>query len=312
MSFQTILKQISEETDRATLEAMAAKYPSIRKFAESGELLEGLRPKLRALGAAEGSDDDGEAYANDPSLPITELEKWRKFKKTDWPVHQAESARLRSALAEAQTRVSELEGERGTEMDADEVKEIIRATVKELGVASNSEVESRINEAVEKKINPTLNSTMNGLTNRFEEVFDKIDDVLTTHRQVFPDDKIRAKQVFDFMKANKIDDPEAAYKAMTADKYSTKQKTEQDAALAKAKEDGIKEGRAEAIKQSGRSMPVDGKGNSAPQGALMRRWQERSEKLKAEQSGNTKLGQGRLAQQGAQEFREKEAREGAA
>jgi hypothetical protein len=303
MAFADILAAITEEADRTQLEAVAKKHPNLQDYLEAGEQLDRIRPRLRAL----GGDESADYYASNLEGPVTELENWRKFKATDWPVHAAEQERLRDALSEAQTRVAELEATRGTDMEADEVKQVIAATLKELGVATTADVHTAIEKTVNEKINPAVDRTVNGLASRFEDVFDKIEDVLTTHRSVFPDDKIRAKQVFDYMKTNKETDPEKAYKAMTADKYTAKQKKEQDEALQKAREEGKAEGLVEGRRQglgSGRSQPVDGSGNQAPRGALMARWAEKKKALDDAKIPR-KLGDGRSAAAGAAEYREK-------
>jgi hypothetical protein len=95
-AFSDMLGQISEENDRTQLQEMAEKYPALKKLVEAGEQLEALRPRLRAL---------ADWYENDPSLPITELEEWRKWKANDWPKHQQEERNLR-----AEARIAEMGG----------------------------------------------------------------------------------------------------------------------------------------------------------------------------------------------------------
>ena len=95
-AFSDMLGQISEENDRTQLQEMAEKYPALKKLVEAGEQLEALRPRLRAL---------ADRYENDPSLPITELEEWRKWKANDWPKYQQEEQNLR-----AEARIAEMGG----------------------------------------------------------------------------------------------------------------------------------------------------------------------------------------------------------
>jgi hypothetical protein len=95
-------------------------------------------------------------------------------------------------------------------------------------------------------------------------------------------------------------DPDEAYNDFYKDKFSTREKETKAAELARAKEEGIAEGRKLAAAASGRSTsPVDGGGGGRKLGPLQRRPKE-GDPIDAP------LGKGIISQQYAQQKREKE------
>ena len=297
--FENLLK-LAADDDKATLEQMAKKYPTLKTTFELGEKLETLQGRLKTL-----------AY-DDPEPAVDELEKWRKFKATDWPAWQETHTRTEAAYATAQERIAELENLREAEVTPDEIKKIVSDALKENGVVTKAEVETSLKEFAAKEIGPTLDSRMNGLTSRFEDVFDEIEDVIQTHQSEFKE-KLRPKAVFDYMKEHKISSAEAAYKQMTAGRYQEKSAAQIEADKKAEFERGKKEATEEARKanlaaQSGRTV-VDGKGGSAaPRGALMRRAMAKMPKQDdgAVDTSKIPLGKG-IARAAAQEYYDKQA-----
>ncbi len=255
------LLQLAADEDKVTLNAMATKFPTLRQYFDLGEKAHALRDRLKTL-----------SYDGDLEGPVKELESWRNWKQKEWQEWQTQNTTIQTALEEATARVAELEARTDTDMTPDEIKEVVKATLKEAGVVDSATLEASMTKLMTEKIGPTLDSRVNDLTLRFEDVFDKVEDVIQTHQGEFKE-KLRPKQVFEYMKEHKIADPEAAYKQMTAGRYQEKSQAQIEADKKAAKEEGIAEGKREALKAAGadRSMPVDGRGGSAKPGALMRR-----------------------------------------
>lgn len=268
--FENLL-QLAADDDKATLTTMAGKYPTLRQYFDLGEKAYGLRDRMKAISPG---------FEEDLEKPIKALEDWEAWKRDKWAPYQAGHNEVTAALEEAKARVLELEARTDTDMTPEEIKEVVRATLKEAGVVDETVLKAHTDKLMKEQIGPTLDSRVNDLTLRFETVFDQIEDVIQTHQSEFKE-KLRPKQVFEYMKEHKIADAETAYKAMTAGKYEEKSKAQIEADLKKAKEDGVAEGKKAALQAQGtqRSMPVDGSGSGGPKpGALVRRAQARMPK----------------------------------
>ena len=293
------LLQLAADDDKATLTTMAGKYPTLKKYFELGEKVEPLRERLKALHPT---------YEDNPAALVEETEKWRTFRQTDWPAWQTEHQRVKTALAEAAAQVAELENNRSAEVTPDEIKQIVKETLDAAGVVRSADLDAQMTKLVNDKVAPTLDARVNGLTLRFEDVFDKIEDVRDRHRGAFGED-IRPKQVFAYMNEHKITDPEEAWQKMTATKFAEKTAT-QTAAEKKAEyEKGLAEGRKAALQEKGAGKsPVDPGGNVARPGALMRRAQARMPKKDdgAMDSSKIPLGKG-IARAATQEYYNKKA-----
>jgi ribosomal protein L9 len=100
---------------------------------------------------------------------------------------------------------------------------------------------------------------------------------------------------------------------MTAGEYQEKTTAQIEADKKAEYERGKKEAAEEARKnmlaaQSGRTVPVDGKGGAAPRGALMRRALARQPKDKDGEVDTTKIPLGKgIARAAAQEYYDKQA-----
>lgn len=295
------LLQLAADEDKVTLKAMADKYPSLKQHFELGETLAELRPTLKELHAS---------YENDPKAAIKELRDWRKFKSEDWPKWQEQNTQLESTLRAAQEKIAEFEARTETDMTAEEVKQVVQNTLAEAGYAKSADLENAFIKVINEKVGPTLDEKITGLTVRFEDVFDKIEDVIQTHQSEFKE-KLRPKQVFDYMKEHKLTDPESAYKQMTADKYAAKSQAQIDADKKAEYDKGLKEGEAKALKARGAERsPVDGnRQGAAKPGALMRRAmakmpkEEGSDKI---DSSKIPLGKG-IARAATEEYYNKQA-----
>src|SRR5262245_36215095 len=108
MAFSNLL-ELAAEADRQGVKEVADKNPWLIKYAEQGERLEKLRPRIKAL-----YDDE------DPEKAIGELERWRNWHQTDWPAHQGQLVQARDLLAIAQAKVTELEARTNTDMTPEE------------------------------------------------------------------------------------------------------------------------------------------------------------------------------------------------
>jgi hypothetical protein len=257
--------KLANDDEKKVLESLASKDPNLKKYYDSGEVLEGLRPRFKQL---------HETYEANPELAVDELAKWHAWKKDKWPTWQSDHQRVEAALATAQAEVAELQNNRSTEVTPEEIKEIVQATLKEAGFVKSDELESKITESIKKEVGPTLDNRVNGLTKRFEKVYAKLTPKASQHEKTFGE-PLDYDGLFEFMNKNGLEDPEAAYKQFYGEKFTAKS-AEQIASDKKAEYDkGIAEGKKAALKEVAkeRSMPVDGRPaqSAAPKGALWRR-----------------------------------------
>ena len=302
MSFETILKSISEETDRTTLDAMAKKYPSLREYAELGETIHNMKPRLKSL-SGDGPEYDYEAH---PDLAIDELEKWRVYKpKAEKMVEDVNQ--LRASLAEAQSRITEYEARTDTDMTPDEIKALVASTLKENGVVMTADLDKALDRYGNERVLPTINN----MGNRFQEVYSTLTPRMWDHAKEYGE-QLNPSDVFKYMTEHKIEDPVKAYNEWVSPKREAKLTAEHAKAVEEAKKAGMDEGRRLAAAAIGKSQPVDGKGSAMP-GPLVQRWQAKMEKLKAEgKEGSAPLGTGAIAASAAREYRQKQAEGNAA
>ena len=294
------LLQLAADDDRATLTTMAGKYPTLRKYFELGEKLEPVADRLRALGPN---------YVDNLALPVDELEKWRGWKAKDWPTWETQHTQIQEALTAASARVAELENDRSAEVTPDEIKQIVKATLDEAGVVRTADLDAKMTKLVNEQVAPTLDARVNGLTLRFEDVFDKIEDVRDRHQGTFGE-SIRPKDIFKFMKDNSIADPEEAWSKMTSGKLAEKTAAQVAAEKKAEYEKGIAEGRKAAAKELGANRsPVDGGGDNAPRrGALMRRAEARMPKKADGEVDTSKIPLGKgIARAATQEYYDRKA-----
>jgi hypothetical protein len=303
MAFADILQALNEEADRTQLDALAGKYPVLRRYAESGEVLETLKPRLKALLPE---------YEGRPEDAIAELESWRGWKAKHYnPATKRvrEEEALETALTEARTQIAELEARTDTDMTPDEIKQIVKAALAEEGVVSNAALEARLTKALspaakegeqDGEIFGLVKNVNNSTALRFQDVYSALEEKADTHREMFGE-RLDRNQVFKFMQDNKVWDANEAYNRMNATRIQEKQAAQIAADKEAARQEGIKEGERKALAQSGgRAIPVDGKGGGM--GFAEARRQSRM-KPKEGETFRPKLGQG-IAQQHMQERRE--------
>lgn len=293
------LLQLAADDDKATLTTMANKYPTLKTYFELGEKVKPVQDRLKALHST---------YADDLTLPVKELEEWHAWKGTKWVDWQTEHQRIETALAEATAQITELENNRSAEVTPDEIKQIVKETLDAAGVVRTADLDTQMTKFVNEKVAPTLDSKISGLTLRFEDVFDKIEDIRDRHHGAFGEN-IRPKDVFKFMQDNKITDPEVAWTQMTSSKMAEKTAA-QIAADKKAEYDkGVAEGRKAAFGEKGAGKsPVDAGGNVARPGALMRRAQARMPKKADGEVDSSKIPLGKgIARAATQEYYNKKA-----
>ena len=295
------LLQLAADDDRATLTTMAGKYPTLRKYFELGEKLEPVADRLRALGPN---------YVDNLALPVDELEKWRGWKANDWTAWETQHNQIQEALGAANIRIAELEASRGTDMTQEEVEQIVTATLKKVGIVDKATLDSTLQSFAKDTIGPTLDRSVNGLTQRFEDVYAMLTPKVRQHEKEFGED-LDVKAVFDHMKKTGQMDPIKAYNEMYAPKFAEKSKVQTEAEKKAEYEKGLAEGRKAAAKEMGANRsPVDGGGDNAPQrrGALMRRAEARMPK-KADGDMDTSkipLGKG-IARAATQEYYDRKA-----
>ncbi len=301
MPFENLLSAIADDGERTSLKAIADKYPAVKRYAELGEEVEPLLPRLKEL------------QYDKVSPAIEELEGWRNWKQGQWPTWEAKYHEIDNALADARMRVQELEARGDTDMTADDVKKIVKDSLAENGVVDEAKLTAKLADLVTKEIRPELNRTVNSWGNRFQDVYQKLTPKFGAHEKTFGEG-LDASAVFGHMKklaeqkhvSIEQIDPDEAYNDFYKDKFSAREKETKAAELAKAKEEGIAEGRKLAAAASGRSAsPVDGGGGGRKLGPLQRRQLERS-KPKEGDVIDAPLGKGIISQQYAQKQREKE------
>jgi hypothetical protein len=298
MSFQDILQSIHEQTDRDTVASMAAKYPSLREYAELGERFRGLQTPLKSLGYSE------------PEPAIEELGNWRSWKRDHFDEERKMTRaeiRAQELLLEAQERISELENSRSTDVTPEEIRAVVATTLKEAGVVTGSELDRIFKSALDPKegeFAKYVNTNINGLASRFEDVYAKVTPKIHQHAKEF-DEILDPKTVFDHMQKTGQMDPIKAYDEMVGPRRAEAAEKRHLAEVEKAKAEGLKEGRMQAVSQSGRAMPADGSGGRKL-GAIEMRRQAQIEARKAQTGQEPKLGSGVAAARAAEAHRAKE------
>lgn len=305
MAFTNLL-ELAAEADRQTISEIAEKNPWLKKFAEQGEVLERLQPRLRGL------YDDGS-----PEKVVTELENWRKWQRTDWVAHQSRTQQAQDLLAAAQAKIVELENRSDAEVTPEEIRQIVKETVSatfsEAGVVDNKKLEATMSDFLEKQLKPQLEANTNGLTSRFEDVYAALTPKLLEHKETFGE-TLKFRDVIDYMKKNNQMDPDKAYNEMVAPRLAEKVQKDWEAKLVEAEKRGEEKGvlKARAEVRPGRAMPLDGQGGPKV-GPIQRAQLERFGKPPAEgQEIKAPLGKGVIAQKAAQEYFDKQNQAGAA
>lgn len=306
MAFENLLA-LAAEGDRATISEVVAKNPWLKKYAEQGEYLENLQPRVKAL------YEDG-----DISKAVTELERWREWHKKDWVEHQTNTNQIRQLLGQAQQRVAELEARNETEMTQEEVERVSQAAVKkvlaEAGLVNAQQLQETLTELVTKQIVPALDERTNGLTSRFEDVYARLTPRALKHAKDFDGEEIDIPGLFKFMKSDEnkgtvlANDPIKAYDAWVAPRLQEKQAKEWQQKIEAARAEGKKEGLTQRAAAEGRSNPVDGRGPVKLGAVQMRRQSlfQPAQPKEGEKLPEPPLGKGLIAQRAAEAHRERE------
>ncbi len=306
MAFTNLLA-LAAEADRQSISEIADKNPWLKKYAEMGEDLERLQPRVKGL------YDDGSV-----EKVVTELERWRRWHQTDWPAHQSQTQQARELLAAAQSKVLELENRSDIDMTPEEirtlVKESVQATLTEAGIVDNKKLEASLTDLIEKQVKPQIAASSDGLTNRFEDVYATMTPQAIKHSREFDGEVLDMKGLFKHMKETNQMDPDKAYKDWIAPRMEEKRTKDVEAKLVEAEKRGEQKGRTEARKEArpGQAMPVDGRG-SVKMGPIQRMQMDRFGKP-AEDGKELKapLGKGIIANKAAAEHFEKQNQAGSA
>ena len=305
MSFESILRDIHEETDRDSLAILAGKYPSLREYADIGSKYADLAPRLRRL----GGDQAGERFATDPEAPVKLAEAWQEWRDTNWDpdakMTRAER-RKQELLDAAEQKITELEARSDTDMSPEEIRAMAREVANEALKNNGGITAEQLQAKLDKEIIPKLQSDFNNTLLNFEEVFDQLGPLVVEHKAEFGE-SLSAKKVFERMresaKIGKFITASEAYRDVYGDKISAKSAEARQKELAEAEHRGeLKAAKRFAEENAGRSMPV-GASEGKRMGPVQRRLQE---KMKNQQTGEAKLGTGAIAAQAAQDRREKQ------
>lgn len=305
MAFTNLL-ELAAEADRQSIAEVAEKNPWLKTYAEMGERFEKLQPRVKTL------YDDG-----DVEKVVNELERWRKWNQTDWPVHQSNSQRALDLLAMAQAKVHDLESRSDIEMTPDEVraivKESVQTTLAEAGVVDNRKLEASLTDLIEKQLKPQLESNVNGLTSRFEEVYSAMTPEAIRHAKEFDGEALDMKALFKHMRDTGQMDPTKAYKDWIAPRLAEKKEKDWETKVVEAEKRGEQAGARKAVAATGRSNPVDGKGSvgSRPVGPIERmrldRFGSQPQLKEGEKAPEPALGKGVIAMRASQAHAEKMA-----
>lgn len=295
MSFESILQSIADTTDRDQFNALAVKYPSLRAFAEAGEQMTQLQPRLREMGHAS------------LDTAVNELSGWQRLKNDHWDpstrrwkkeleLEQIVSS-LRAELADAESR-----GE--TSMTAEEIKAIIREEIQSLNLPKATDTEALVKQVQERVVAP--------MVGRFQTVYTKLTPVMINHRNRFGEDlsvddvqKVMTEMETQYSKNGGIPvDPIDAYNSVFHEKIEAKSKADREAERKADREAGAKEERERLAKADGaRALPIDD-GRPVSMGPLKKRILARA-KQGDDPTANAKLGSGVTSMHAAQERREK-------
>lgn len=315
MAFSNLLA-LAAEGDRQSVSDVAEKNPWLKKYAEMGEDLEKLQPRVKGL------YDDGSV-----EKVVTELERWRRWHQNDWVAHQSQAQQTRDLLAAAHAKVLELENRSDVDMTPEEirslVKESVQSTLTEAGIVDNKMLAASLTDLIEKQVKPQIEANSNGLANRFQNVYAKLTPKMLRHAKDFDGEELDVEAVFTHMEKMAKDegkapgqiDPVKAYNDMMGPRYEEKRTKDMDAKLVEAEKRGEQKGRVEARKEAGppgRTMPVDGRG-SVKLGPIQRMQMDRFGKPPEDgKEIKAPLGKGIIASKAAAEHFDKQNQAGAA
>ena len=302
MSFQSILDSIREDTDRTALKDMAAKYPSLREYADVGSKYANLSPRLRKLG--------GEVLEKDPEKMVAYAEEWRAWKDDNWDSDAGmtvQQRRKQELLEAAEARIAEFEARGESDMTAEEMEALAEKVAQRVMKASGVVTKAELDTAIEKEYAPKfLGETRNAIAG-FESVMKELGPKFTNHARVYGEDldvnKLFSHMDEAFKNGRRINATEA-YNEVYADKISARNQELKAKEAADLKAEGAAEER-KRLAAEGRpgAMPI-GSSEGKRMGAFQRRALEKMRQ--ADPAKEPPLGRGVIAARAAEERRNKE------
>lgn len=301
MPFENLLSAIADDGERTSLRAIADKYPAVKRYAELGEQVEPLMPRLEAL------------QYNHLAPAVQELEGWRKFKSVDWPAWETDYHTAKTSLENANAEIAALRARGELDMTAEDVKKLIDESLTAKGVVDVTTLTSKLTDFRDKELRPEINATVNGLTNRFEDVYRKMTPKFGAHEKTFGEG-LDVNAVFDHMKKladlKKVPvgnvDPDEAYSDLYKEKFAARDTATREAEKKAARDEGIAEGRKLAAQATGHSQTMLDGSSGKKMGPLQRRQLDRVKPKEGEKI-DAPLGKGLISQEAGQRYREKVA-----
>jgi hypothetical protein len=280
VAFEDILKQISDETERAQFGALAEKYGPVKEYMTLGEQVKPVFERLTAAGLPAAAE-------------IARAADWAEYRDKHWLGDRKMWDSQAAAVDEAETlkaRVAELEGKVGTEMTAEDIKALLAAE----GVVRKTDLAGVID-------GKGLQGAMQLQAKRFEEVNSLLESKQFEHYEKFKQPLPRA-EIYAYMEKAGERDVLKAYAEVIKPLEHSAEVARLKAENAAAKEAGKQEGIAEAqARVNAQRMPVDGgSGTRTGAGHFMSRIF--SKRQTAQTAGNGKLGTGSSAAAGFADY----------
>lgn len=288
MSLETIMAAITDEGERTALAQIAEKYPSIRQFVDIGEAAAPVFSRLQGMQV-------------DATAELSRLPEWVDYRTRNYDPQRG----MYRSEAEAQDRVTALESEieelrlKGAEMTPEEFSTMMDSKLAEKGFITKSGLKDEITQP-----GGVVNGAFSVMSKNFESIYSSLTPLAVEHAQKFGE-AMPVQKVFDHMAATGQKDPVKAYGDLMAPKLREIEKQSNEAAIAKAKLEGVEEGKR--LARSENTMPVGG-GGGASAGAkansfMSKIFGDRSKRNGS--SGGGRLGSGEASRAGFDAWRAK-------
>lgn len=302
MSLESILAGLADDETRGQFSAVLEKNPGLKTFVEVGERFQPVVAKFgdrftQIMTQLEAVDPTG------ASEDFVRLPEWIKYHRENWDPQAnrykneaaalEEAARLRTELAELRAK-----GEVG-DMDLQEVTKAIEEKLKAEGFVRREDLVGKDGNS------GLLIDSVNRNAAHIERIYRALTPKIVSHQQTFGKE-MPMDAVIDYIAKNPGIDPNAAYEAVVAPERAALLQKEHAAAVAKAREEGVTQGKTEAMQAMGKpGMPVSSGGSASGRSSFMQRiFARREERSKGVVDG--RLGSGEAARKGFEDWSKKQ------
>lgn len=247
-AFEELLESISDEGDRNTISSLADKYKELK----DGRLRQSdYSRKMQEL------SDEKKRLEKD----VDELQQWRQWRTDHWlddARATKEEAELQKSLEDANSKIAILEAAQEAGMTFEEVQQFIDKEMTKRNVVTKEYFEKEVKPKVveqdfyKKDVDERIARSQAAMGYLFEETL----PLGFSHRDEFGE-TFKVGELIKFANENKFQDISKAYDAWVSPKRQEIQKKKTEEMVAKAKEEGLKEGLKQAAMGANGRMPVD-------------------------------------------------------